>query len=228
MTGAKPRIGVTGPAEGAFTSRVCIALGVRMAGATPVHIRPHDDIDALDISGAVIAGGTDIHPALYGGAAKRRYAYDTARDTAELRLIARAEREKLPLLGICRGAQLINVSRGGDLHPDIAKAFERAEYPNNTLAHIFYRKRIYISPGSLLARLAGGESRRVNSIHSQAVNRAGAYLSVTAKEANGVPQAIEDNRFPFFLGVQFHPEYLLYSRSYRAIFRALAREAARL
>lgn len=184
--------------------------------------RPHFD---SPVRGLVLAGGRDIHPHRYNGVVKPHYSYDLPRDALEFAWLERAQRQRLPVLGICRGAQLMNVERGGDLHIDISKVYEKANYPNGTLARLFYRKRVYICPDTLLLSLIGEEYSRVNSMHTQSINRLGRGLKIGAEESNRIVQAIEDPDLPMHLGVQFHPEYLLYARRYRNLFNQVVQEA---
>ena len=143
----------------------------------------------------------------------------------EINWLKRAEKENIPVFGICRGAQLMNVIRGGTLHPDISKVYEEAKYPTSLLAKIFFRKTIVIEPDTLFAKLFGDSPRRVNSMHTQSVKGLGTSLIQSAAENNGVIQAIEDPGREFFLGVQFHPELLLYRQSLRALFAGLVKAA---
>lgn len=217
----RPRIGVTEPEDGARLSWWCIALALLWAGGKPVRITAKKPRPDEPIQGLVLAGGTDIYPHHYKGIPKEQYRYDHPRDAMELDWLKRAQEHKLPVLGICRGAQLMNIERGGDLHIDISKVYEKANYPNGTWARVFYRKRVHIHPETLLFRLIGEEHSRINSMHTQAINRLGENLTIGAQEANSIVQAVEDTTLPFFMGVQFHPEYLIYARRYRNLFHRL-------
>jgi putative glutamine amidotransferase len=225
----RPCIGITTSDRGLYVPRACIALGVRLAGGRPLRLRPGRPRLEADLDGLIVGGGSDVWPARYGQAptlAKR--AYDQARDAMEMAWLIRAQEGGLPVLGICRGAQMMNVARGGTLHQQISEAYENAVYPTNLLAKIFYRKGVEIKSGALLSRLLGGRTRaRVNSMHKQGVAALGRGLEVTAQEANGVVQAIEDPSAPFHLGVQFHPEFLIYRRDFRGMFHGLI-DAARM
>lgn len=228
MAAKRPRIGVTEP-EGQFRlSWLCIALAVTLGGGVPVRLtasRPR--YEDPTIGGLILAGGTDVNPARYRAMPKEHYLYDMARDEMEFAWLKQAKERHLPVLGICRGAQLINIARGGDLHIDIRKIYEKANYPNGTLARIFYRKRVFVKPGTLLRRLIGEEHSRVNSMHTQSINRLGDGLKIGAEEANSIVQAVEDPSLPMFMGVQFHPEYMIYAARYRRLFRQVV-ELAKL
>lgn len=156
----------------------------------------------------------------------RQGGLDPERDALEIELLARALSEGTPVLGICRGAQLINVHLGGTLHRDVTSFYVETSNPWTVLP----RKRVQLEPGSLLARLLGRKRATVNSLHRQAVDRLGKGLIVAAHEANGVVQGIEHSEH-FLVGVQWHPEYLPQRPEQRRLFRKLvqaARDHARL
>jgi putative glutamine amidotransferase len=142
---------------------------------------------------------------------------NAARDELEKRLIREANERDLPILGICRGMQLLNVAAGGSLHQSIKSFYE--ETP--AIRSVLPRKQIEILPDSLLARTLGSNKGRVNALHDQAIDRLGERLQICAREPTGVVQAIEHRDRPFLLGVQWHPEYLPQRREQGALFRAL-------
>jgi putative glutamine amidotransferase len=150
-------------------------------------------------------------------------AVDPARDELEVRLLEQTLADGKPVLGICRGAQLLNVHLGGTLHRDLASFYE--ETPQ--VRTVRPKKKIAIEPGSLLAEILRTDSCRVNSLHHQAVDRLAPSLRVVARETTGVVQAIEDPGRRFLLGVQWHPEYLPQSRRQRRVFGYLAAAARR-
>lgn len=216
---------MTAPLKKGRVAFLCTAIGIWLAGGRVLRLtaqKPHRD---RTVDGLIICGGTDIHPSLYGDVTKINYIYDRDRDALEIHWLKRAEEHGWPVLGICRGAQLLNVLRGGNLHMDIRRAFEEADYPSHLLGNIFFRKTMFIAPETLLHRIWGKEKSRVNSLHSQAIDRLGRQLVVAAKERNGIIQAVEDPDHPYALGVQFHPEFLIYRRTARAMFRELVKAA---
>lgn len=162
---------------------------------------------------------------------------DGPRDRLEFDLLGRAELDRAPVLGICRGMQLINVYRGGTLHRELSGYY--GETP--AMRTIRPRKWVDFAGGSRLRKLTGKVRLRVNALHNQAVDELGRDLGIAAVEDAGVVQAIElrttddrtsetkstgaqENRF--VLGVQWHPELLPQHRSHRAVFRGLVDAAA--
>jgi putative glutamine amidotransferase len=147
---------------------------------------------------------------------------DETRDQLEKRLIREAEARGLPVLGICRGMQLINVVSGGSLHQSLEGFYE--EYP--AIRSVLPRKNVLIESESQLARALRASRARVNALHSQAIDRLGNGLRICAREGNGVIQGIEHADAPFVIGVQWHPEYLPQRPEQRALFRALVEAAS--
>lgn len=148
---------------------------------------------------------------------------NAARDELEMRLIDDAVQKRLPILGICRGEQLINVYFGGTLLQGLAGLY--IEDPE--IRTILPRKRIVVAPGSCLAHVLGPRPARVNALHRQAIDRLGRGMRIAARDRNGIVQAIEHESLPMVVGVQWHPEYLLQVPQQRAIFRALVKPERR-
>ena len=146
---------------------------------------------------------------------------DAARDQLEMRLLDEAVRRGLPVLGICRGEQLLNVYFGGSLHRDLATFY--VEDPE--VRTILPRKRVVLSEGTTLRRVIRDAAPRVNALHKHAINALGNGVRVAARDRNGIVQAIEHEQLPFVIGVQWHPEYLPQLRGQRALFEALVERA---
>ncbi len=218
----RPLIAITGPARGGRTARLCTAFNVWLAGGRSVQISADRSTPPSWVSGYIIGGGTDVHPQLYGHAARADGDYDPPRDDFERRIIDEAVQSDRPLLGICRGAQLINVHYGGTLHPSLR------ELRRHTLdLHSpFPVKWLHLKAGSMLARTVGDESLLINSLHKQGVNAVGTGLDVTGIDDDNLVQAIEDPAASFRMGVQWHPEYLVYQPAQRRVFQALVSSAA--
>jgi putative glutamine amidotransferase len=146
---------------------------------------------------------------------------DPDRDMLEGTLIRDALQRGLPVLGICRGAQLINVIAGGTLIRDLTGFY--VETPQMTT--VWPQKKIEIDVDSQLAQMLGCTACLVNSLHSQAVHDLADNMRVVARETNGVVQAIEHCELPFVIGVQWHPEYLPQRRDQQGLFVALVQQA---
>jgi putative glutamine amidotransferase len=142
---------------------------------------------------------------------------DRGRDRLERALLALAVERDLPILGICRGAQLLNVYFGGTLFAGLDSFYE--ETP--AIRTVLPRKRIAIEPSSRLARVLGTTSCRVNSLHRQAIRSVGEGLVVVAREPSGVVQAVEQTAHDFRIGVQWHPEYIPQHQHQRGLFEGL-------
>lgn len=146
---------------------------------------------------------------------------DRARDEMESRICRHAIDMKLPLLGICRGAQMINIVLGGDLHRDISGFY--IETPQ--IRSVLPRKKVFIKGRSRLREILNVESCTVNALHNQAVKNLGRDLIISALEKGDVVQGMESTTHPFLIGVQWHPEYLPQKRIQQRLFKALARAA---
>lgn len=133
-----------------------------------------------------------------------------------MRLIHAAVLRRLPILGICRGCQLLNIYFGGSLYQSL-NGFHIEDPEVRT---ILPRKRVIV-PAETKLKAMGRHPRRVNALHRQAIAQLGRGLRVAARDRNGIVQAIEHETMPFVVGVQWHPEYLPQMREPRALFRAL-------
>ena len=136
-----------------------------------------------------------------------------ARDALELALLNHAREHNLPVLGICRGAQLMSVAEGGTLLRDLRSLY--SERPH--LYAVLARRAVRISEGSRLRKVVGRDELLVNSLHFHAVGQAGRDMRIVAREDCGVPQAIEHHARRFWIGVQWHPEYLPHHRAHDAL-----------
>jgi putative glutamine amidotransferase len=253
-----PLIGVTGPDDGGWPAWIFTRLALHRAGARSVRITPSRPVAAEKLQGLVLGGGADVTQPLVPVppqakprrsrmrwprraldlllapfvlllrviAGTRPHGVDHARDHLELGLLERARELDLPVLGICRGAQLMNVAEGGTLQHHVQSFYE--ERPQ--LYTVLPRREVEIEDGSRLHRVFGRARILVNSMHFHAVSEPGPGLRIVAREAAGTAQAIEHSARAFWIGVQWHPEYLPQQRSHQQLFIALvesAREARR-
>lgn len=170
-----------------------------------------------------VAAGVALTPLVYllRRLSSTRRVVDPQRDELELKLIDQAVRCELPILGICRGAQLLNVHAGGTLHQSLEDFY--VERPNPWT--ILPRKQVSVQESSRLAQALGREQCRVNSLHRQAVRDLGRGFEPVAIEATGVIQGIERPHGPMRLGVQWHPELLPQKPEQRRLFSHLVQQA---
>jgi len=155
-------------------------------GGKPLRLSPSRPLPE-HLDGLIIGGGDDIQAHLYGGEVQLDVRLDPARDELELSLLNRFIPQNTPVLGICRGAQLINVHLGGTLDPDIYTTHEGLKRRRTVLP----RKTVDIVGGSQLYQLLGVTWCRVNSLHHQAVNQAGKGIKIVARDRDGLVQGIE-------------------------------------
>jgi putative glutamine amidotransferase len=196
---------------------------VELAGGVPVVLPPLEPgamatlLTRLD--GVCLSGGPDLDPAGYGARADEALGpTEPALDRFELELVCAADALGMPLLGVCRGAQALNIARGGTLHQHIDghRQSELATVPTHS---------VRIAARSRAARLMGAHAAEVNSFHHQAVDSLGDGLVATAWAPDGTIEGIEDARHPFLLGVQWHAETLTDAPGQLALFAALVEAA---
>jgi putative glutamine amidotransferase len=188
------------------------------------------------LHGLLLTGGEDVSPELYGEQPHPKLGtVDSERDAFELALIGAARAADLPIFGICRGIQILNVACGGsllqDLPSEVAGALEHnlpvPQHEAYALAH-----EVWLEADSLLTRLmrerlSDADSCEVNSRHHQAVNRLANGFKVSATAPDGVIEAIEDPAARFCLGVQWHPENFWRTGEFRPLFEGFVEAAQR-
>ena len=249
-----PIIGITGN----FGDKGCelaqgYYLSVLKAGATPVVIPPHNDKEALlslldKLDGIVFSGGGDINPLLLGEEPlPQLHSVCPQRDEQELFLVREAFHRQIPMLGICRGIQMMAAALGGSVYQDIyaqkptalpqqqsclgAKASENGQSPmlkhSQDMPREYASHSVQIKGGSLLHDIFGSETLAVNSFHHQAVREAGPHLCVSATSPDGVIEAVESSEHKALLGVQWHPECFILrgDETMMPLFRWLVDEA---
>ncbi len=222
--GQRVRIGVTSNGRRWAPSWWCIALAVRLAGGIPRRISVRNPAPGETFDGLIVSGGDDIGPDLYGGEEMPKARIDHERDALEVRWLRWAMDRQVPVLGICRGAQLLNAVRGGSLLQDVTSL----RHKTSNRASLLPRKRVTVDEESGLAALLGRAKVRVNSLHHQAIDTPGDGLRIVARDADGICQAIEGTALRSVFGVQWHPEYLLYLPAQFGLFRALVTKAQAL
>jgi putative glutamine amidotransferase len=201
---------------------------IERAGGVPVIVpllRPDAIATLLDrVDGVCLPGGPDVQPSVYGEEPHPELGPTEPRvDAVELALVRAADRRDLPILGICRGMQLLNVARGGTLHqhlPDVVGEglqHRQPEHGSITTHHV------ETAPHSRLRSTLGGPRLEVNSFHHQAVRTLGDDLTATAWAEDGTIEAIEDPSERLVLGVQWHAEGL---RAHAPLFDLLIDAAA--
>lgn len=217
MKQKKPLIGVTGPARKLAYSWWATRFSLRLMGAQPVRLTPHNAALATHFDAIIIGGGDDVDPMLYSEKPAERAQINAERDVFEVGIIQQALAAKVPLLGICRGAQLINVVKGGTLHLTIRHWRKKTSNRSTILP----RKTALIEKGSLLEGILECQRCSINSLHHQAVDQMGEGLRVAAYDLDGFVQAIESTISHYIVGTQWHPEYLPYLKTQRKIFQRL-------
>lgn len=217
----RPLIGVTTSRRGGWRSYLLHRLALTRAGAKPVRLIPGEPLPTTAFDGLVIGGGDDIGAELYGGQVLPDVRIDPERDRLELTLLEPALPAGLPILGICRGAQMINVALGGTLHTDVYEVYLQAPRMRTVLP----RKRVQVVDDSRLDRVLRCNPCRVNALHHQSIDRLGRGLAIVAHDEVGIVQAIEGTGPSFLLGVQWHPELLVFAKPQQRIFGALVAAA---
>ena len=203
---------------------------VIQSGGAPLIIPPHLPEGQLRavferLHGLLISGGGDIAPQFYHKAnSGLLWRIDEQRDRTEISLAQWAMSEGLPVMGICRGIQVLNVALGGTLVQDIATMIgtdiTHSHVAGNSMSRISHT--VEIEDTTRLAGIFGAGQLAVNSAHHQAVDDLGETLVVTARAPDGVIEGIESPDHPFYLGIQWHPEALVEEHpEMRGLFSAL-------
>lgn len=188
--------------------------GIARIGGVPRVISrstPLDEVEKIigELDGMLFSGGVDVEPSLYGAEIEPGCgAIDARRDALEVRVFAACMKQKLPMLGICRGCQLINVGMGGTLVQDIPTRFGTVHQMQKNGPSAFEHD-VRIVPGTMLYELMSGDIR-VDSYHHQCVDRLGNGLVASAYAPEGFIEAFEKpGGDPFIMAVQWHPEMTL-------------------
>ncbi|MEN8658635.1 gamma-glutamyl-gamma-aminobutyrate hydrolase family protein [Marivita sp.] len=218
---SRPLIAVTTSARTGWRVYPLINLNLWITGGRGARWGVGRIADLEDIDGLIIGGGDDIGPDLYGGRLGISARLDPQRDDLERCLAEAALERNIPVLGICRGSQMLNVALGGTLDQDAWTTYG----PERKIKTILPKREVCVEANTHLSLISGERPMKVNALHTQAVDRLGQGLRISARDTGGMVQAIERVRDPFALGVQWHPEHLFYAHRQRAIFRALVSAA---
>lgn len=241
MSLERPRILITTrrlPAEArararALRSAAFYADAVRHAGGDPVLVAPGAPLPAA-VDAVLLSGGVDVHPRHYGQAvdpgAAATLSFDEPRDLMELDLVRRALDRDTPVLGICRGAQVLNVAAGGTLWQDLSLAGvdpgrhdQDGRQADWEAAHD-----VTVERASRLGEVVGVGTLGVNSFHHQAVAAPAPGFRIVARADDGTVEGVESTRHRFVVGVQWHPERMAARHTVqRRLFAALVAAARR-
>ena len=210
---------------------VVYARAVEQAGGIPVVLAPLEDaaVPPLveQLAGICVSGGPDIDPAAYGAARHPKLGpVEPELDAFELAVVRRADALGIPVLGICRGCQVVNVARRGTLHQHVPDVTDGSVAHRQTASGRETTHDIRIEPGSRLAEIVGPEKLDVNAFHHQAVDRLGRGLRAVAWAHDGIVEAIEGDGEALYLGVQWHVETLVHFARHLRVFEALVDAAA--
>ncbi len=211
----KPVIGITAFVEDDLSARLNAAYSnsIIEAGGIPLIIPlgiEEDVAQTLSLTdGLLLSGGCDVHPFLFDAEpAPKLGKVHPERDSVELALIEAAFIRKMPIFGICRGMQILNVALGGNVYQDMDSEY----HSKKLLKHMQQAARgvathyVMVTPDTLLNRISEKEKIAVNSFHHQAVNVLAEKLKVAAKSSDGIVEAVVHEDHPFCLAVQWHPE----------------------
>jgi putative glutamine amidotransferase len=226
----------TSPMPQGDPARRELALGlsylraIESAGGLPVIMPPLDDeaiaplLGRLD--GICLSGGPDIDPSHYGAEPHPSLGpTETDIDRFELAAARVADQHELPILAICRGAQALNVSRGGTLNQHVPERYGESIGHRQTITGDETIHDVSIEPGTRLASVVGSDRIEVNSFHHQSIDRLGDGLDAVAHSGDGVIEAVEQPGERFVIGVQWHAESLTGMPEHAALFEGLIEAA---
>ncbi len=232
----RPIIGITGNfSDGNCTVADGYIRSVLAGGGTPLIIPPYDKSEVLQntldhIDGLLLTGGGDINPLFLGEEPlKQLGGINHRRDRQELLLTRLAADRQIPILGICRGIQIMTAALGGTLYQDIYSQTDASVKHNQNLDRSYPSHTVSLKEGSILRSIFGNmETLPVNSFHHQAVKEAAPGFNVCAQANDGIIEAVESTEYKSMIGVQWHPECMILQgdQTMLPLFRWLINEAA--
>lgn len=233
MTPGPTRVGITVSSrfdpDGPITPGIeAYCESIATVGGVPVVLPPQTEVASVirRVDALVLSGGGDVHPDRFSQPFDERTRnLDERRDEFEWELLRTTLAAGRPVLGICRGAQLLNVFLGGTLHLDL-DSDRPGSLQHASSGDVEAHHTVVTRPGSALSQIIGIGPLEVNSFHHQSVRTTGAGLIDTAWAADGVCEALEHVELPFVTGVQWHPERLDIAHPSRRLFGALAAAAS--
>lgn len=218
-------IGITSSEENVnepleYTLPKSYVQAIENAGGLPVVLPPIENVEMIreyleHIDGLLLTGGVDVDPLLFGyEPVPEMGRIDPYRDFFEMHLAKAALEKGMPILGICRGCQLLNIAAGGTVIQDIPSALGRDKVikHSQTAPRWYATHTVEFTAGSKLERVFGTRNLSINSYHHQAIKDPAPGFTVTALAKDGVVEAIEKEDHPFLIGVQWHPE-LMFQRN---------------
>ena len=218
-----PVVGVTSSINRGWLLWAFAWLSLRFQGARGVRLTaPFDQRQYDQLDGLIIGGGDDIGATLYGALPTPEVRIDPERDEMEYQALSHLWDSSIPIMGICRGAQMMNVHRGGRLHRDIYDVYKNAPRIRTPLP----RKRVDLVERTRLRGIFDEECIIVNALHHQSVDELGDGMVISSTDEYGIVQSIEYEGERFRVGVQWHPELLFYRRAHRRLFQAFVSAAA--
>ena len=221
----KANVIITGSAKGSRSAWIVSRALLRLYGVHAEFVHPYHWDRNIQMDGLLITGGIDVDPLTFS--TKKHPSIqktDPLRDTMELFYLKQAQKKKIPIVGICRGMQMINLFMGGTLHPHIPEMGLDFEHPRS----LFPLNLLRIVPKTHLHKILRTDNLKANALHHQTIDKLGKGLRVSAKDTNTLVQAIESTEENFILGLQWHPEFMPYHWSTHRIFKAFCKKVKKL
>jgi putative glutamine amidotransferase len=202
------------------------------AGGIPILLPIVPEVKTLQhyltlINGLVLSGGSDVGPAHFGQEPiKGTGRVYWERDFFELTLTQRAMELNMPILGICRGAQVLNIAAGGDIYQDIYSQLDGVFEHSQKAERSKTWHAVALLQDSKLGSVFGSGEIRVNSFHHQAIKTVASGFKTVAKAMDGIIEGIESTKHKFVIGVQWHPEALVKDKASLSLFNALIKASS--